>query len=105
MFMPIPGPAAILGSIIPLLFLDVIVVALRFYARRQRRQTLQIDDWLIVIALVLVFGLAAILFYGIDVKALGYAAPPMPEMRARSEVTASDWGIVTARKACVGKMA
>lgn len=105
--MPIPGPAAIYGSIIPLLILDVIAVAARFYARRQRRQPLKIDDWLTLPALVLIIGLASTFFYGIGAKALGYAAPPMPDMAegpelsARSEITASDWSIVTARRVSV----
>ncbi|KAF2278032.1 uncharacterized protein EI97DRAFT_432117 [Westerdykella ornata] len=102
MFMSIPGPAAILGSIIPLLVLDIFAVGLRFYSRRKRRQPLQTDDWLTVPALVLAIGLASIMFYGIDSTALGYPAPPMPDtetgVEKRSAITASDWKIVTARK-------
>jgi hypothetical protein len=100
MYMDIPGPPAILGSVIPLLVLDVLAVSLRFYARRKRRQALQMDDWLTIPALIMVCGLSSIMFYGIHSKALGYAAVPVPEteLAARSAVDASDWTIVTARR-------
>ena len=98
MFMSIPGPAAILGSIIPLLIFDIIAVALRFYARRKLHQPLRTDDWLTVPSLILIFGLASIMFYGIGTKSLGYPAQPAPEMQARSDIMASDWTIVTARR-------
>ena len=100
MYMDIPGPAAILGSVIPLLLLDVLAVLLRFYARRKRRQPLQIDDWLTIPALIMVCSLASIMFYGIHTKTLGYAAVPVPEteLAARSAVDAADWTIVTARR-------
>lgn len=100
MYMDIPGPAAILGSVIPLLLLDVLAVSLRFYARRKRRQPLQIDDWLTIPALIMVCALSSIMFFGIHTKALGYAAVPVPEteLATRSAVDAADWTIVTARR-------
>lgn len=88
--MPIPGPAAIYGSVVPLLLLDVGAVALRFYARRKRRQPFQTDDWLTIPGLVLIFGLGAIIFYGLSTHTLGYPAP-------EKEITSSNWTIVTAR--------
>ncbi|ORY19203.1 hypothetical protein BCR34DRAFT_582383 [Clohesyomyces aquaticus] len=72
MFMQIPSPAAILGSIIPLLLLAIIAVILRFYTRRRLRQPLAVDDWLTLPALVLIFGLTFIMFYGIGTKTLAY---------------------------------
>lgn len=45
-------PAAViaLGAILPAI--DVVVVALRFYARRKQKLQLMVDDWLVVPALV-----------------------------------------------------
>jgi hypothetical protein len=105
MFMGIPGPAAIYASIIPLLLLDTGAVCLRFYARRKRRQPHQTDDWLTVPALILIFGCASIIFYGVETKSLGYPAPvvPEPELAARSSVTASDWTIITARRVSIAE--
>lgn len=64
MLMYTPTPEAIWPTIITLLILDIITVFLRFLSRRNRKQPLLGDDWLTVISLAFVMGLASIMFYG-----------------------------------------
>ena len=80
----------LIGICVFFIVLTVLTIALRFYARRKRRQPFQTDDWLTVPGLILIFGLASIIFYGLSTHTLGY---PSPEM----EITSSNWTIVTAR--------
>jgi hypothetical protein len=44
--------------------LDIIVVLLRYQARKIRRQPLMADDWLCFASLLLAFGLASTIFIG-----------------------------------------
>lgn len=46
------GPGVVVGITAMMLALDILVVALRFKARRTRLQPLQTDDWLALVALV-----------------------------------------------------
>lgn len=77
-FFDTPSIPSLLGSIIPFLVLDVLAVILRFHTRRRSRQPLLADDWLMVPALVGLVGLAAMYFYGISSKALGYRWTLLP---------------------------
>ncbi|KAF2726648.1 hypothetical protein EJ04DRAFT_452918 [Polyplosphaeria fusca] len=72
MFYDAPSVSALYRSIIPLLVLDIVVVALRFSTRRKLNQKISIDDWLMIPALVGVIGMASIYFNGLGKKALGY---------------------------------
>lgn len=52
MLMATQSPQVILPLVIILAILDICVVALRFYARNQKKQRLLADDWLTIPALV-----------------------------------------------------
>ncbi|KAF2475362.1 uncharacterized protein BDR25DRAFT_310754 [Lindgomyces ingoldianus] len=93
-----PPPKAIWGTVIVLLVLDIIAVILRFAARRRLKQKLQLDDWLTATSLLLVFGCASIMLYGLATKTLGYPTPVASELQTRSALDASNWTIETSRK-------
>lgn len=59
-----PSVPIIIGVLSVMLFLNVVAVALRFYARRGLNQTLKLDDWIMVPAIIGTFGCAACLFHG-----------------------------------------
>lgn len=52
MLMATQSPATVVAVTAVMLALDMIVVALRILARRQRRQPLQADDWFCFVSLV-----------------------------------------------------
>jgi len=52
MLMATQSPATVVAVTAVMLTLDMIVVALRVLARRQRRQPLQADDWFCFVSLV-----------------------------------------------------
>lgn len=64
MLMDTPTPEAIWPTVIVLLILDIVTVYLRILSRRNRKQQLLGDDWLTVVSLAFVMGLAFIMFYG-----------------------------------------
>ncbi|ORY19056.1 hypothetical protein BCR34DRAFT_260972 [Clohesyomyces aquaticus] len=97
MLMATQSPSTVVAVTAVLLCIDIIAVSLRFFARRSRRQPLQVDDWLSLASLFLVVGLATTLFIGVAQHALGYPTP-MPPLAGRSDLTATDKVIViTAR--------
>ena len=55
--------------------LGIVAVALRFYSRRQMKSPLQIDDWILIPALILTIGMGASLIAGVRLHALGYPTP------------------------------
>jgi hypothetical protein len=59
-----PSVPTIIGVLSFLLSLNVLAVFLRLYARRALGQKLQVDDWLMVPAIIGTFGCAACLFHG-----------------------------------------
>ncbi|KAG9236839.1 hypothetical protein BJ875DRAFT_523745 [Amylocarpus encephaloides] len=64
-----------LAAAIALPILDAGVVALRVYTRRKQRLPLQVDDWLIFVALILVIGACAASIVGVSLHGLGYPTP------------------------------
>ena len=68
-------PASIIavGAVMPAL--GIVAVALRFYCRRRNRNPLQIDDWILIPALLLTIGMGASLIAGVRLHALGYPTP------------------------------
>lgn len=105
MFYDTPSIPALYGSIIPFLVLDVVVIALRFMARRRLGQRLQADDWIMVPAFLGAIGLSTMYFYGLGSKALGYryALLPPPGVDPLSEdyvpeYTAPESRIVATRR-------
>ena len=87
MFFDTPSIPSLYGSIIPFLVLDVVVVILRFVARRRLGQKFQADDWLMLPVLLGVIGQAWMYFYGLGMKSLGYRFMllPGPEVDMTSE--------------------
>ncbi|OCL14661.1 hypothetical protein AOQ84DRAFT_15099 [Glonium stellatum] len=95
MLMSTQSPTAVIATAVVLSLLDIIVVGLRFYARRRQRQRVQADDWLTIPALALVLGLAAVLITGVAQHALAY---PTPVVQARSSLSeTNDKIIISAR--------
>ena len=70
-------PGHVLAVAILLPILDIVAVALRFYARRKRRLPLGPDDWLTLPATVLVIGAGATLVTGVALRAIAYPTPPL----------------------------
>ncbi|KAF2648989.1 hypothetical protein K491DRAFT_722089 [Lophiostoma macrostomum CBS 122681] len=81
------GPTAFYTATGIFMCVNVVVFMLRFWARKQQKQPLKIDDWLIVPAFLLNMGISIAIFYGVSQKANGYPTPPMPAMSARSLVS------------------
>lgn len=85
MFFDTPSVPTLIGSIVPFLVLDIVVVGLRFYTRRLLRQSLKLDDWLMIPCLIGTISLSSMYFFGISVKAFEYrwmfpptGEPPVP---------------------------
>ncbi|KAF1973174.1 hypothetical protein BU23DRAFT_507193 [Bimuria novae-zelandiae CBS 107.79] len=78
MFWDTPSIPALYGSIIPFLVLDVVVIILRFVARRRLGQKPQVDDWLMIPAFIGVIALAGMYFWGLASKSLGYRYMLLP---------------------------
>ncbi|KAF2120407.1 hypothetical protein BDV96DRAFT_595941 [Lophiotrema nucula] len=72
MFFDAPSVPATLGSIICFLSLAILAVGLRFQARHELRQGIQIDDWLALCGLLGVIGITSMLFAGVRITSLGY---------------------------------
>ncbi|KAF2812872.1 uncharacterized protein BDZ99DRAFT_568176 [Mytilinidion resinicola] len=81
MLMLTQGPDVIYPVSIVLAILDVIAVGLRFYARRRQKQSLRIDDWLIIPALVMMLGMCAAIWWGVASRAVRYPTPALLEAR------------------------
>ncbi|KAK7185117.1 hypothetical protein PSPO01_09029 [Paraphaeosphaeria sporulosa] len=99
-----PSVPTIIGVLSFLLFLNVAGVFLRFYARRGLGQRLQVDDWLMIPAIIGTFGCAACLFHGIRRGSMGYRFMPIVDpsadastLESRSDPYARDWVIVETR--------
>ncbi|KAF2726542.1 hypothetical protein EJ04DRAFT_396744, partial [Polyplosphaeria fusca] len=52
--------------------LAILAVVLRFYTCSRLRKSFAIDDWLTVPSLILILGLASIMFYGVSTTALAF---------------------------------
>lgn len=107
-FFDTPSLSALLGSVIPFLILDTIVVTLRFLTRIRLNQTLKIEDWLMTPSFVGIIGLSVIYYHGLNTKALGYrwTYPPPPGAEqdpnyVQMPVEASDDRIVLTRRVCM----
>ncbi|MCJ1476422.1 hypothetical protein MMC13_005088 [Lambiella insularis] len=68
-----PDEIIALGAIWPPVC--AVVMGLRFYVRRTQHATLEIDDWLILPAFILVTGMAVSLLVGVGLHSVGYATP------------------------------
>ena len=66
-----PSGSVAAGIVLPLL--GVFAVCLRFYVRSQPRQSVGIDDWMILAACVLVCGMGAI-------EVTGRLLPPLEQL-------------------------
>jgi hypothetical protein len=64
MFGAIGALAPVVGTTSSLLALDIVVVILRYQARKMKRQPLMADDWLCFVSLLLASGLATTIFIG-----------------------------------------
>lgn len=107
MFFDTPSIPSLYGSIIPFLVLDVVVIILRFMARRQLGQKFQPDDWLMIPVFAGVIGLATMYFYGLGTKSLGYRYMllPSPDVDMTSEDFVPEFAgptsrIVATRRVC-----
>ncbi|CAH0044707.1 unnamed protein product [Clonostachys solani] len=60
-----------LAAAIVLGLVDIIAVASRLHGRRQHKQKLMMDDWLILPALVFTVGIAVIIVFGVSREAFG----------------------------------
>jgi hypothetical protein len=72
MFFDTPSVPAITGSITCFLTLAILVVCLRFRVRQKLRQGIQVDDWIALLGLLGVIGIASMLFAGLHTTSLGY---------------------------------
>ncbi|KAI0180076.1 hypothetical protein GGR52DRAFT_529638 [Hypoxylon sp. FL1284] len=65
-----PGHSIAASVVLPLL--DVVVVSLRFSIRRRQSQGLKMDDWLMIPALLLLWGISISVLYGVSHEAIAY---------------------------------
>lgn len=68
-----PTANMVVGAVMP--SLGIIAVALRFYSRQVVKAPLQIDDWILIPALLLTIGMGASLIAGVKLHAVGYKTP------------------------------
>ncbi|KAI1799479.1 hypothetical protein F4811DRAFT_543548 [Daldinia bambusicola] len=62
----------VIASAVALSVVDILVVGLRFWARKTQKQKLGADDWLMVPATLVTVGIGICQLYGVSQKALGY---------------------------------
>ncbi|KAI1747284.1 hypothetical protein F4782DRAFT_521660 [Xylaria castorea] len=72
-------PAHVIAAAIGLTILDITFVTLRFVARKKQRQTLKVDDWIVVPATLFTLGISICMVYGVSQKAVAYPYEIPPE--------------------------
>ncbi|KAI0403838.1 hypothetical protein F4802DRAFT_271826 [Xylaria palmicola] len=72
-------PAHVIAAAIGLFILDITFVTLRFVARKKQRQTLKVDDWIVIPATLFTLGISICMVYGVSQKAIGYPYEIPPE--------------------------
>ncbi|OTB18131.1 hypothetical protein K445DRAFT_19695 [Daldinia sp. EC12] len=65
-------PGHVIAAAVALSVVDILVVGLRFWARKAQKQLLGSDDWLMVPATLVTVGMGISQLYGVSQKALGY---------------------------------
>ncbi|KAK6954651.1 hypothetical protein Daesc_004618 [Daldinia eschscholtzii] len=65
-------PSHVIAAAVALSVVDILVVGLRFWARKAQKQLLGSDDWLMVPATLVTVGIGISQLYGVSQKALGY---------------------------------
>ncbi|KAK4206823.1 hypothetical protein QBC37DRAFT_434378 [Rhypophila decipiens] len=66
------NPGGIIAATVVTQVIALLAVGLRFYSRRCKRQQFIVSDWLIILALIVGAGLAAIEIYGVHKEAFAY---------------------------------
>ncbi|KAM7213895.1 hypothetical protein V8F06_010714 [Rhypophila decipiens] len=66
------NPGGIIAATVVIQVIALLAVGLRFYSRRCKRQQFIVSDWLIILALIIGAGLAAIEIYGVHKEAFAY---------------------------------
>ncbi|KAI1741276.1 hypothetical protein F4680DRAFT_72722 [Xylaria scruposa] len=72
-------PAHVIAAAVGLFILDITFVTLRFVARKKQRQTLKVDDWIVIPATLFTLGISVSMVYGVSQKAVGYPYEIPPE--------------------------
>ncbi|KAI1453282.1 hypothetical protein F4805DRAFT_381511 [Annulohypoxylon moriforme] len=65
-------PEHVVAAAIALSIVDIVVVALRFWARKIQRQPPKADDWLMIPATIMTVGIGIAEVYGVSKRGLGY---------------------------------
>ncbi|KAL7625751.1 hypothetical protein AAE478_004974 [Parahypoxylon ruwenzoriense] len=65
-------PGHVISVAVAFSVVDIVVVVLRFWARKVQRQPLKADDWLMIPATLVTVGIGIIEIYGISQKALAH---------------------------------
>ncbi|KAI1416606.1 hypothetical protein F5Y13DRAFT_186223 [Hypoxylon sp. FL1857] len=81
MLMETQGPGAMYGVTITLTILNCIAVPMWVYKGKKQKQTLMLDDWLVIPALALNIGMAVAIWVGVSKHAVGYPTPPVNRSR------------------------
>ncbi|QKX61575.1 uncharacterized protein TRUGW13939_08727 [Talaromyces rugulosus] len=71
-------PSEVLAAAIVLPLLCIFFIAVRFYVRHIQKQEISVDDWMGVVAMLLIIGMGVCLIIGAEQHVMGYAAP-LPE--------------------------
>lgn len=72
-------PGYVIAAAMLLSVLDIIAVSLRFLARIRQRDALRIDDWLVLLATILVTAIAIEVTYGVSQGAVAYPTQIPPD--------------------------
>ncbi|KAH8163693.1 hypothetical protein CIB48_g4558 [Xylaria polymorpha] len=72
-------PAHVIAAAVGLTILDITFVTLRFAARKKQRQTLKVDDWIVIPVTLFTLGISICMVYGVSQKAIAYPYEIPPE--------------------------
>ncbi|KAI0099571.1 hypothetical protein F4776DRAFT_525860 [Hypoxylon sp. NC0597] len=71
-------PGHVIATAIALSMVDIVVIALRFWARKIQRQPPKADDWLMIPATLVTIGICVSQVYAVSQKALAYSVEIPP---------------------------